>query len=180
MTLMHCHRDPDQKLICWVLIRIRKHQHCWRVEHCVRATLWAELWVRQRQTGLNTARQLDIQANRKTAQSLIDETDKHELSVLQWFPTIWKKSMESIYTYTQGGTTSRPPPIRGYCSPGGARRLCETSPVNWVNRCRLSYGTPYAWVDILTGRTGVTRTCLHLWLCVYVRHSLSFQCQEFS
>lgn len=31
----------------------------------------------------------------------------------------------------------------------------------------LSYGTPYAWIDILTRCIGVITACLHLCFCVY-------------
>lgn len=56
------------------------------------------------------------------------------------------------------------------------RPLQSTGLISELARCRLSYGTPYAWVDILIRRTGVTTTCLHLWLCD--TDSISVYCKQ--
>lgn len=107
-----------------------------------------------------TESQTTTQRDRRT-----DETDEHEQSGLSLCRGV-SYSLHEV-SETQDSAASSPPPIRGYCSspPQPEDRtgpLQSTGLISELARRRLSYGTPYAWMDIQTGRAGVFLSCLHL------------------
>lgn len=107
-----------------------------------------------------TESQTTTQRDRRT-----DETDEHEQSGLSLCRGV-SYSLHEV-SETQDSAASSPPPIRGYCSSppqpeDRTRPLQSTGLISELARRRLSYGTPYAWMDIQTGRAGVFLSCLHL------------------